>query len=364
MSSFGYLLKARHEVPHLRVTTLVMGSISLLFVVLIFISIGTGAVYISPQAIFAIIGHKLGLTDIAETLVRKEAIFWIIRLPRVVLAVLIGAALGISGASIQGIFRNPLAAPDLIGISGGAAVFAAAMIIFQHTLANFLPPWLNTFLIPIAAFIGGIIATVFVYRISSSNGKTNVATMLLAGIAINALSGAGIGYLIFTANDNQLRDIAFWTLGSLGGTVWTSVIMVAPFILLAIILLPRLSKGLNAMLLGEDEAGHLGINTEKIKHRIIILVALAVGTSVSVAGIIGFVGLVVPHLLRLMVGPDHRLLLPGSAILGACLLLISDLIARTVVAPAEIPIGIITASIGAPFFLWLLIKNKKLSHYL
>ncbi|HLR76913.1 MAG TPA: iron ABC transporter permease, partial [Balneolaceae bacterium] len=168
----------------------------------------------------------------------------------------------------------------------------------------------------------------------------------------------------FTANDEQLRDIAFWSLGSLGGAVWTSVLLVAPFILLAILLLPRLSKGLNAMLLGEDEATHLGVNTEKIKRQIIILVALAVGTSVSVAGIIGFVGLVVPHLLRLMIGPDHRMLLPGSAVLGACLLLASDLVARTVVSPAELPIGIITATIGAPFFLWLLVKNRKLSHYL
>lgn len=188
--------------------------------------------------------------------------------------------------------------------------------------------------------------------------------MLLAGIAINALSGAGIGYFIFLANDEQLRDITFWGLGSLAGTVWHSVLMIAPFILLTLILLPRLSKGLNAMLMGENEAKHLGVDTQKIKRWIIVLVALAVGTSVAVAGIIGFVGLVVPHLLRLMIGPDHRLLLPGSAILGACLLLASDLVARTAVAPAELPIGIITASIGAPFFLWLLIKNKKLSDYL
>lgn len=364
MPSLGYLIKARRQVPHLRLSFWVMGGISLLLIALIFLSIGTGAVYISPQTIFTIIGHKLGLTATTDALAQKEAIFWIIRLPRVVLAILVGAALGISGASIQGIFRNPLAAPDLIGISGGAALFAAAMIVFHHSMATILPAWLDAFLIPFAAFLGGIVATVLVYRISSSNGKTNVATMLLAGIAINALSGAGIGYLIFLANDEQLRDITFWSLGSLGGTVWSSVLVVAPFILLAIVLLPRLSTGLNALLLGEDEAKHLGVNTEKIKRWIIILVALAVGTSVSVAGIIAFVGLVVPHLLRLMVGPDHRLLLPGSAILGACLLVASDLLARTVVSPAELPIGIITASIGAPFFLWLLVKNKKLSNYL
>lgn len=364
MPSLGYLKKAREEVPRLRLSFAVMGGISLLLIVLIFLSIGIGAVYISPQTIFTLIAGKLGFATISDALEQKAAIFWIIRLPRVVLAVLVGAALGISGASIQGIFRNPLAAPDLIGISGGAALFAAAMIVFHDLIASLLPPWLDTFLIPFAAFIGGIVATVFVYRISSSNGKTNVATMLLAGIAINALSGAGIGYFIFLANDEQLRDITFWTLGSLGGTVWSSVLMVAPFILLTIVLLPRLSKGLNAMLMGEDEAKHLGVNTQKIKRWIIVLVALAVGTSVAVAGIIGFVGLVVPHLLRLMIGPDHRLLLPGSAILGACLLLASDLVARTAVAPAELPIGIITASIGAPFFLWLLIKNRKLSDYL
>src|SRR5699024_1807181 len=212
--------------------------------------------------------------------------------------------------------------------------------------------------------MGGILATVIVYQLSTSRGKTNVATMLLAGIAINALTGAGIGYLVFMANDEQLRDITFWSLGSLGGAVWTSVLITAPFMLAAIFFLPRLSKGLNAMLLGEAEARHLGVQTERLKKWIILLVALAVGTSVSAAGIIGFVGLVVPHLLRLIIGPDHRLLLPGAALLGACLLLASDLAARTLVAPTELPIGIITATLGAPFFLWLLLRNKNLTHYL
>lgn len=364
MLRLGYLLQARQKIPHLRTSFFILGGVGVLFILLIFLSIGIGAVSIPPQTIVSIIGEKLGLVPADTVNSTQEAILWVIRLPRIVLAVLVGSALGISGASIQGIFRNPLAAPDLIGISGGAALFAAGMIVFRHSLSPIIPSWLGAFMLPFAAFIGGIVATVFVYRISSSNGKTNVATMLLAGIAINAISGAGIGYLIFIANDNQLRDITFWSLGSLSGAVWSSVLIVAPFILLAIILLPRLSGSLNAMLLGEDEAKNLGVNTERVKRWIIILVALAVGTSVAVTGIIAFVGLVVPHLLRLMMGPDHRFLLPGSAMLGACLLLASDLVARTVVAPMELPIGIITASIGAPFFLWLLLRNKKLSNYL
>lgn len=287
-----------------------------------------------------------------------------IRLPRVILAVLVGGALAISGAALQGLFRNPLADPGLIGVSSGAALTTAIAIVVLSTVSSPLIDFLGVALLPVAAFVGGISATILVYRLSTTDGKTNVATMLLAGIAINAMAGAILGFMIFMANDDQLRDLTFWTLGSLGGAMWSSVWVVLPFLLTAIIFLPRLSKGLNAVLLGETEARHLGVNVERLKKAIIVFVGLAVGAAVSVSGMIGFVGLVVPHILRLWIGPDHRFLIPGSAILGGLLLLSSDLLARTIVAPAEMPIGVITAFIGAPFFLWLLLRNKEFGGYL
>ncbi len=186
-----------------------------------------------------------------------------------------------------------------------------------------------------------------------------VATMLLAGIAVNALAGAGTGFLTFMATDAQLRNITFWSLGSLGGTTWTAVSAVAPCMLTGLLLLPWLARSLNVFLLGEAEAGHLGIQIERLKRRVIVLVALAVGAAVSTAGIIGFIGLVVPHVVRLLLGPDHRYVLPGSALLGASLLIGADLVARTVVAPAELPLGIVTVVLGAPCFLWLLLRQRR-----
>lgn len=327
-------------------------------------SVGVGAVTISPVEVLQIILSRLGMTSGASVPGRAAAILWTIRLPRVLLGILVGSALAISGAAMQGLFRNPLADPSLIGVSSGAALFAAVAILFEGLIAGQLPDFLLRFLIPVCAFTGSLLATMFVYTISTSRGKTNVATMLLAGIAINALSGAGIGYLIFMADDDQLRDITFWQLGSLSGTTWNSLLMTLPFILLAILLLPTLSKALNAMLMGENEARQLGISTERVKRVIIVLVALAIGAAVSVSGVIGFVGLVVPHILRLWIGPDHRFLMPGSAVLGALILIGADLLARTIVAPAVLPIGIVTATLGAPFFLWLLVRNRNLSHHI
>ena len=198
-----------------------------------------------------------------------------------------------------------------------------------------------------------------VYKISQTEGRTDVSTLLLAGIAINALVGAVTGLLTYMADDAQLRTLTFWSMGSLGSANWEQVMVAAPFILVAIIIIPWHARALNAILLGEAEAGHLGFNLERIKKMLIVLVALAVGAAVSLTGIIGFVGLIVPHLLRLMVGPDHRFLLPASALLGGSFLLLADLLARTMVSPAELPIGIITAALGGPFFLWLLLRFRQ-----
>lgn len=331
---------------------------------MIVLSVGTGAVSIGPGQVIGILLDKIGIGTGTEYSEVQESILLNIRLPRVVLAVLVGSALAISGAAMQGLFRNPLADPGLIGVSSGAALATAISMVVVSSLSFTFVDFLGAALIPIAAFAGGTLATILVYRLSTTNGKTNVATMLLAGIAVNALANAMIGFMIFLANDDQLRDLTFWTLGSLGGAVWSSVWVVLPFLLIAIVFLPRLSKGLNAILLGESEAKHLGVQVERLKKVIIVFVGLAVGAAVSVSGIIGFVGLVVPHMLRLWIGPDHRFLMPGSAILGGLLLLGSDLLARTIVSPAELPIGVITALIGAPFFLWLLLRNKELSGYL
>ena len=323
------------------------------------ISVGIGPVSVEPSVVLKIFANKLGFITFAEDeLVQSSAIVYSIRLPRVILAILVGATLAISGAALQGLFRNPLADPTLIGVSSGAALAAAFIITMGAKLFSFLPPALYSLLLPIAAFVGGLVATLLVYIISTRAGKTNVATMLLAGIAINALAAAGIGFLIFTANDVQIRDLTFWTLGSLGGSVWNSVFKAGPFLLITIIGLPFFSKQMNIMLLGENEARYLGVNTQFVKKAIIFLATLGIGAAVAVSGIIGFVGLVVPHLLRLMIGPDHKFLLPGSILLGGLLLLAADLFARMAVVPAELPIGIVTATFGAPFFLWLLIRKR------
>ncbi len=345
----------RYKIPVLFIFILFLGLISFTI-----ISIGLGPVSIPPSDVIQVILNKIGLSALDENLTQFSAIINSIRLPRVIMAILIGATLAVCGASLQGLFRNPLADPTLIGVSSGAAFAAAFVIIFGAQFAVILPGFVAASLLPIAAFLGGLGATWLVYIISSKNGSTSVGTMLLAGIAINALAAAGIGYLIFTADDNQIRDLTFWTLGSIGGSVWDTVFRTSPFLIFTIVGLQFLSKQMNILLLGEQEARHLGVNTERIKKLIISLSALGIGSAVAVSGVIGFVGLVVPHVIRLIIGPDHRFLMPASVLLGALLLLASDLFARMIVIPAELPIGIVTSTIGAPFFLWLLIKKRNL----
>lgn len=339
-------------------TRIVLVSLSIGLLITFWFSVGIGAVSISPLQVLSILVSTVGIDTPWEYSEQQEMVLLAIRLPRVFLAILVGAGLSVSGASMQGLFRNPLADPGLIGVSSGAALAAVTVIVFGTSL---LPRFeeLGYFLIQLAAFAGSIAATFFVYRISTRYGKTSVATMLLAGIAINALAGAGTGFMTLYADDAQLRDITFWTLGSLGGATWSALSVVAPFIMIGLVFTPFLARPLNAMLLGEREAHHLGINTERLKIKIVYLTGLMVGVAVAITGIIGFVGLVVPHLLRIAFGPDHRLLLLGSGLLGAALLLGADLIARTILAPAELPIGLVTSSVGAPFFLWLLLRNQR-----
>lgn len=335
--------------------------LALLLVVIVLLGVGIGAVTIYPDQVVSILLKQVSIETTIPFEARQESVLMVIRLPRVVMGLLIGASLAVSGASIQGLFRNPLADPGLIGISSGAALAAALMIVFGTSVFSGITALLGSLALPTAAFLGGVVATLLIYRLATLDGRTSVPTMLLAGIAINALCGAAIGLMTFIATDDQLRDITFWSLGSLGRANWNLIATLLPFTLLTLLPLPLLARSLNAMLLGEAEAGHLGINVERIKVAVIVLVALSVGAGVAAAGVIGFLGLVVPHLIRLGLGPDHRLLLPASALLGASLLIGADLLARTIAVPAEVPIGIVTALIGCPFFLWLLLRDRRTS---
>lgn len=323
---------------------------------------GIGAVAIPPSGVLAVmVGWITGAPD---ALAGREALVIVgIRLPRLLTGMLIGAALAVAGALLQGLFRNPLADPGLVGVSAGAGLAAAATIVLGDTLlAGLLAAMGSTrvpfAILPLAAFLGGLASTLLLYGIATRAGRTSVATMLLAGIALGAMAGAATGFLAFLSDDRQLRDLTFWSLGSLGGASWSKLAVIAPLLLPLFVALPFLARGMNALALGEAEAFHLGLNVQRLKTVVILLVALATGASVAAAGVIGFVGIVVPHLLRLAIGPDHRFLLPLSALAGGSLLVAADIVARIAVAPAELPIGIVTAAIGAPFFLWLLMRRR------
>src|SRR5699024_4427871 len=255
------------------------------------------------------------------------AVISVIRLPRLLLAALVGGVLAVSGAAMQGLFRNPLADPGLIGVSSGAGLGAVSVIV----LGNWLPFLSGPFVLPMAAALGGLLATIIVYRLGHRGGATDVATLLLAGIAINAIAGAGTGLLTYFSNDSELRSLTFWLMGSVAGSGWRQVLLAAPFMLVCGIALCLLGRPLNAFLLGEDVAHHLGYPVERVKAVTVLLCGVAVGVAVSMTGVIGFVGLVVPHVLRLIIGADHRLLLPASALLGGAGLVIADTAARTLV---------------------------------
>lgn len=287
-----------------------------------------------------------------------ELIIQQIRLPRTLLAVSVGAILALCGTVMQGLFRNPLADPGIIGVSAGASLGAAIAIVLFGSLADQYPNLLLFGTVPMFSFIGGTITTLLVYRLGTSPTGTSVTMMLLAGVAISALAGAGLGLMNYFADDQALRDLSLWTMGSLAGANWAGLWMAWSGVLILFLLFYRDADKLNVLLLGEPEAKHMGINVQSLKRRLILLTAAGVGISVSLAGMIGFVGLIVPHLGRMIVGPNHRYLLPLSMIIGALLLLAADMIARTVVAPLDMPVGIVTALIGSPFFIWLLIKQK------
>jgi len=320
------------------------------------LSLAIGAVAIPVETIFNLLLDSIGLGHPADP--RESLVFWSIRVPRVLVGCAVGGALGLAGAVMQGLFRNPLADPGLIGVSGGAALAAVAVIVVGGGVVGGLPEWIRPLTLPAAAMLGGLGATFLVYRLGTVGGQTMIATTLLAGIAINAIAAAGVGFLIFLSDEQQLRDLSFWTLGSIAGITWQTLLPALVLMALPLLVLPTLAGPLNAMLLGEREAFHLGHPPERMKRLAIVLAAVAVGAAVSVSGIIGFVGLVVPHIVRLLCGPDHRYVLPGSILVGAGLFLMADLVSRTVVLPAEMPIGVVTALLGGPFFIALLLRRR------
>lgn len=304
--------------------------------------------------------YSLSWSEIFTASSIDNTILWQIRLPRLLLAILIGAGLGLCGAVMQGLFRNPLADPSLIGISSGAALGAALAIVLGSSLSSieWVPDTMKLSLIPLAAFLMGLLVTILIYRLSQQQGKTNVAVLLLAGVAIQAMTGAALGLLSYIASDSQLRDLTFWSMGSLDAAQWNMLAMASALILPSMLVLLMQSRGLNALMLGEDNAFYLGHNVERLKKIIIAFTALLIGAAVSVSGNIGFIGLVVPHLIRLAFGANHKFLLPASMMLGAIILLLADTLSRTIITPAELPIGIITALFGGPFFIYLLIKQR------
>ena len=328
-----------------------IGVLAMLLPVVALLSLTVGTVSISwVEALRAVVG--------SSSTTQIDTILFDIRLPRILLAIFVGAVLATTGAVMQGLFRNPLADPSLIGVSSGASVGASLMIV---TAGGFIQggALVGISLVSIGAFVGGFTATLLVYRLATSGMGTSVTTMLLAGIAIGALAGALNSLLSYFSDNDMLRQISLWQMGNLSGASWLKVSIMGVVAILLMGLFPRDSRALNALLLGESEARHLGINVQRVKRRLIVLTALGVGVSVAVAGLVGFVGLIMPHIIRLMIGPDHRWLIPASGLAGAILLVVADSLARVVVIPAELPTGILTAILGAPFFVALLLQQRK-----
>lgn len=331
--------------------------LSILLVLLVAIALFQGAYALTIRETLMTLLSAIGWAD-GEVAPSVQYLLVHIRLPRILLGVVVGAGLSVSGAAIQGLFRNPLADPTLIGITSGGMLFAIMGIVLANTLLAGVGVIFGYATVSVLAIMGSLLTTLLVYRLATYQGRTQITTMLLAGIAITALCGAITGLFTYFSSEAQLRDITFWTLGSLAGANWSLLAIIFLPIVVAIVLLLRHSRSLDLFLLGEQEAAYLGVPVQRVKGMIIILTALTVGVCVSVTGIISFVALIVPHWVRLLIGPTHKALLINSALLGASLLVLADMIARTVIAPAELPIGILTALLGAPFFIWMLLKDR------
>jgi iron complex transport system permease protein len=324
-------------------------------VVSILLSAVVGQLPVTPAEIVGSLLRALGIqNDWAPTDQIVESTIWIVRFPRIVMGLAVGAALAVAGSVMQAIFGNPLAEPGVVGVSSGAALGAAAAIVFGVTA-------LGSWSIALLAFVGGLLATLVVYFVSRANGRTEVVTLLLTGIAINAFAGAGLAFLLFAGDTASREQITFWQLGSLNGSLWREVGIVAPVMLVGLAAAVMLGRQYDLLALGERNARHLGVNVEALRVGSIVLVALLTGVAVAFCGIIAFVGLVVPHVIRMAIGPSHRPLIIASAVGGGALISFADLVARTVVPGADLPIGMLTSLIGGPFFFYLLYRQRKRS---
>ena len=345
----------RLRAAHNRRRALAIGALSALLFVALITSMAIGASGIPwlhvLDALLSKVGLSLGLATPGET-----AIIWTIRMPRAIFAIIAGAALALSGVLVQSVFRNPLAAPDVIGTTGGAAVGAALALTVIPLTAG---PIIAVFGVPLFAFVGATVATFIVLRASEIDGRPSAVLMLLVGIAINSFTGAFVGLVTALSNDTRMRSITSWMLGSVAGTSWVQVLIVGATTALGGYLIFRKVRTLDAIAAGEVEAWAAGIDVAHEKRVTVALAALLCGTIVAISGMIGFISLVVPHLMRLVLGASHRDLIPASVLGGATLFLISDTTARIIIAPKELPVGVITAFIGAPIFVWLLYQGAR-----
>lgn len=316
-------------------------------------AVSVGALTIPPAHILWALAAKIGFAAHADPF--EQAALFDIRLPRLILGLCVGASLGICGAALQALFRNPLADPGLLGVSSGAACGAVGWIV----LGAAAPAWLHIAMaLPLIAFAAALIATALVYAIAASRGQSEGSTLLLAGIAVNALANAIMGFFTYLGTDAQLRSLTFWLLGGLSGVTWHEIFPVLPVFAIALAGLLALARSFDVLALGEATAGHLGLPVETIRRLTMCLTAMGVGAAVALTGVVGFVGLTSPHLVRLIAGPKHSYVLPAAALMGALITVSADTIARTIVVPAELPIGIVTSAIGAPFFIWLLRRGS------
>lgn len=335
--------------------TIIIGlSIALLFTMLFALMTGVmgpigngipGIDKISYRAVFEILLGKGNWPDTYKTIILK------IRLPRIILAGLVGLALAVAGCAMQGLFRNPMASPYILGASSGAAFGASLGIVLGLSI-------FGIYTIQLSAFLFAVLAVFVVYNIARCKGVTPVETLLLAGIAVGCFFSALVSFMKYISGE-ELRAIVFWLMGGFWSATWDKVYTVFPITIIGISVLLLFSRDLNIMLTGESTATHLGIDVENVKRIILIFSTLITAAAVSVSGIIGFVGLIIPHIMRIIVGPDHRILLPSSCITGAIFLILADTMTRNIIEPTEIPVGIVTALVGAPFFLYLLRRKKK-----
>ncbi|MFB9947665.1 FecCD family ABC transporter permease [Rhizobium puerariae] len=353
MKTLAMSLRPAGDGDRTRQGAVVLGLLAVLLFVACLLSLGVGPTGVGLRDLWAYVTGGAGGLSTQERVILEA-----VRLPRTALGLLVGAGLAVSGAMMQGLFRNPLADPGIVGVTSGAGLAAVAAIVLGNTLLAPAAMLLGNQFLPLMAFFGGLFNTWMLYLIATRDGRTSTTALILSGIAIGALSAAFMGLLIVMADDRQLRDITFWSLGSLGGATFGRVMSILPFIAAVFVIMPFVARGLDALVLGDAAAFHMGILVQRLKKIVIVAVAAACGSTVAVAGSIGFVGIVVPHLLRLAMGPSHRFLLPGSALGGGALLLIADSVARTAAAPAELPIGVITALFGAPVFLFLLLGRN------